>query len=99
MNPFYHPSTPLVAGSLHQLSQEHDNCGMGAIAQLQGKRSYQILDYALTSVCCITHCGAVDADMKTGDGSGILTQTLYPLFYNAAEKLGHSVENESDLAV
>ena len=99
MNPFYHSSTPLVAGSLHRLSHEHDNCGMGAIAQLQGKRSYRILDYALTSVCCMTHRGAVDADMKTGDGSGILTQIPFPLFRKAAEKLGHPVESDSDLAV
>jgi glutamate synthase (NADPH/NADH) large chain/glutamate synthase (ferredoxin) len=99
MNAFYHSSTPLVPGSLHRLSQEHDNCGMGAIAQLQGKRSYQILEWALTSVCCMTHRGAVDADMKTGDGSGVLTQIPYPLFRKAAEKLGHVVENDSDLAV
>jgi glutamate synthase domain-containing protein 1 len=74
MNSFYHSSSPLVPGSLHRLSQEHDNCGLGAIAHLQGKRSHQILDHALTSVCCMTHRGAVDADMKTGDGSGVLTQ-------------------------
>ena len=90
MNAFYHPSTPLVPGSLHRLSQEHDNCGMGAIAHLHGKRSYEILDHALTSVCCMTHRGAVDADMKSGDGSGVLTQIPYPLFVKAAEKLGHS---------
>ncbi len=72
---------------------------MGAIAHLQGKRSYQILDYALTSVCCMTHRGAVDADMKTGDGSGVLTQIPYPLFKKASEKLGHSIDNENDLAV
>ncbi len=99
MNAFYHSSTPLVAGSLHRLSQEHDNCGMGAIAHLQGKRSYQILDHALTSVCCMTHRGAVDADMKTGDGSGVLAQIPYPLFRKAAAKLGHTVENDADLAV
>ncbi len=99
MNPFYHSSTPLVPGSLHRLSQEHDNCGMGAIAHLKGKRSYQILDHALTSVCCMTHRGAVDADMKTGDGSGVLTQIPYPLFRKAAEKLGHKLENEADLGV
>ncbi len=99
MNSFYHPSTLLVLGSLHRLSQEHDNCGIGAIAHLQGKRSHQILDHALTSVCCMTHCGAVDADMKTGDGSGVLTQIPYPLFIKAAEKLGHVIENKSDLAV
>ena len=99
MNAFYHSTTPLVPGSLHQLSQEHDNCGMGAIAHLHGKCSFEILDYALTSVCCMTHRGAVDADMKTGDGSGILTQIPRPLFRKAAEKLGHSVENDADLAV
>ncbi len=99
MNPFYHSSTPLVPGSLHRLSQEHDNCGMGAIAHLHGKRSYQILDFALTSVCCMTHRGAVDADMKSGDGSGLLTQIPYPLFINEAEKLGYNIDKEEDLAV
>ncbi len=72
---------------------------MGAIAQLEGKCSYEILDYALTSVCCMTHRGAVDADMKTGDGSGVLTQIPRPLFRKAAEKLGCQVENDVDLAV
>lgn len=99
MNAFYHPSTPLVPGSLHRISQEHDNCGMGAIAHLHGKRSYEILDHALTSVCCMTHRGAVDADMKSGDGSGVLTQIPYPLFAAAAEKLGYVAENHTDLAV
>ena len=99
MNPFYHSTTPLVPGSLHRLSQEHDNCGMGAIAHLKGERSYKVLDYALTSVCAMTHRGAVDADMKTGDGSGVLTQIPYPLFRKAAAALGHMVENDADLAV
>jgi glutamate synthase domain-containing protein 2/glutamate synthase domain-containing protein 1/glutamate synthase domain-containing protein 3 len=99
MNAFYHSSTPLVPGSLHRLSQEHDNCGMGAIAHLKGKRSHQILNDALTSVCGMTHRGAVDADMKTGDGSGVLTQIPRPLFRKAAEKLGHIVANDADLAV
>jgi glutamate synthase (NADPH/NADH) large chain/glutamate synthase (ferredoxin) len=72
---------------------------MGAIANIHGKRSQQILDYALTSVCCMTHRGAVDADMKSGDGSGVLTQIPFPPFIKAAENLGYSVENESNLAV
>ncbi len=99
MNPYYHSSTPLVPGSLHRLSAERDNCGMGAIAQIHGKRSFEIIDMALTSVCNMTHRGAVDADMKTGDGSGILSQIPYPLFLKAAEKLGTKLESESDLAV
>ena len=99
MNPYYHPSTPLVPGSLHRLSAERDNCGMGAIANIHGKRSFEVLDMALTSVCNMTHRGAVDADMKTGDGSGILSQIPYPLFHKAAEKLGTKLESEGDLAV
>ncbi|HEY1123529.1 MAG TPA: glutamate synthase subunit alpha, partial [Haloferula sp.] len=99
MNPYYHPSTPLVPGSLHSLSAERDNCGMGAIAHIHGKRSFQVIDMALTSVCNMTHRGAVDADMKTGDGSGILSQIPYPIFMKAAEKLGTKLESESDLAV
>ena len=98
-NPFYHSSTPLVPGSLHSLSNEHDNCGMGAIAHLEGKRSFTVLDHALTSVSCMTHRGAVDADMKTGDGSGILSQIPFPLFAKAAEKLGHKPTDPADLAI
>jgi len=99
MNQFYHSSTPLVPDSLHDLSQEHDNCGMGAIAHLEGKRSFTVLDHALTSVSCMTHRGAVDADMKTGDGSGILSQIPFPLFVKAAKELGTEVTNPAELAV
>ncbi len=99
MNPFYHSSTPSLAGSLHRFSQEHDNCGMGAIAHLKGVRSKRILDHALDSVCCMTHRGAVDADMKTGDGSGVLTQLPYPLFREVAEEMGRPLARDSDLAV
>ena len=96
---FYHSSTPQVEGSLHRLSEEHDNCGMGAIANIHGKRSHEILDHALTAVSCMTHRGAVDADMKTGDGSGILSQIPHPLFQKAAATLGHDIENPADIGV
>ena len=94
MNRFYHSSTPQVPGSLHTLLEEHDNCGMGAIANLNGERSYKVLAYALESVSCMTHRGAVDADMKTGDGSGILSQIPYPIFDKAAEALGSDARGD-----
>ncbi|MGE9269125.1 MAG: glutamate synthase large subunit [Verrucomicrobiales bacterium] len=99
MNPYHSSLTPNSQGSLHQWDNESDNCGMGAIAHLEGKRSYQIVDYALTSVCNMTHRGAVDADGKTGDGSGILCQIPYPIFRPAAEKLGATLADDSELAV
>ncbi len=96
---FHHPSAPLVEGSLHRLSEEHDNCGMGAIANINGVRSHDILDHALTAVSCMTHRGAVDADMKTGDGSGILSQIPLPLFKKAASELGHDIDDPTDIGV
>ncbi len=95
----YHPLTPHAPGSLHRFSEEHDNCGMGAIANIHGHRSYTILDHALTAVSCMTHRGAVDADMKTGDGSGILSQIPWPLFRKAAAAMGHNCADPADLAV
>ncbi|MDB4438358.1 glutamate synthase large subunit, partial [bacterium] len=96
---FYHPRhTPDSSGTLHQWDNETANCGMGAIANLRGEKSYDILDYALTSVCNMTHRGAVDADMKTGDGSGILCQIPRPLFAKAAENFGYTGEAD-DLGV
>ncbi|MBB5349865.1 glutamate synthase (NADPH/NADH) large chain/glutamate synthase (ferredoxin) [Haloferula luteola] len=95
MNRFYHSSTPSVPGSLHTLREEHDNCGMGAIANLNGERSHKVLEYALRSVSCMTHRGAVDADMKTGDGSGVLSQIPHPIFEKAAKDLGVELPGES----
>ena len=96
---FHHPRyTPDSSGTLHQWDNETANCGMGAIANLRGEKSYDILDYALTSVCNMTHRGAVDADMKTGDGSGILCQIPRPLFAKAAKEFGYTGES-TDLGV
>ena len=72
---------------------------MGAIANIHGKRSSEIVNLAIESVCNMTHRGAVDADMKTGDGSGILSQIPYPIFHKAAAELGTEIKNEGDLAV
>eukprot|EP00095_Tigriopus_kingsejongensis_P008897 snap_masked-scaffold5739_size4378-processed-gene-0.0 protein:Tk08897 transcript:snap_masked-scaffold5739_size4378-processed-gene-0.0-mRNA-1 annotation:"hypothetical protein" len=85
----YHPDhTPDSSGTLHEWSNETANCGMGAIANLRGEKSYDIIDYALTSVCNMTHRGAVDADQKTGDGSGVLCQIPHALFAKAAANFG-----------
>ena len=99
MSPYHPDFTPNTTGSLHEWSNESDNCGMGAIALLNGERNYQTLDHAITSVCNMTHRGAVDADMKTGDGAGVLTQIPYPIFRKAASSMGHEIKDENDLAV
>src|ERR1043165_8240763 len=85
--------------SLHSADFEHDSCGVGFIAQVSGKRSNEVLKYALQSLCNLAHRGAVDADAKTGDGAGVSPQIPYKVFIPEGQKMGHKVYQESDLGV
>ncbi len=85
--------------SLYRPESEHDACGVGFIAQISGKRTHQVLQYGLQSLCRLAHRGAVDADAKTGDGAGVTTQIPYKLFAPEVAKLGHKLFSESDLGV
>ncbi|RYD34646.1 MAG: hypothetical protein EOP86_10455, partial [Verrucomicrobiaceae bacterium] len=67
-------------GSLHLPELERDACGVGFIANIHGKKSHRILRYGITSCCNVIHRGAAGADMKTGDGAGILTQIPHKIF-------------------
>ena len=60
--------------SLYRPEEEHDSCGVGFVAAINGERSNRVLRYGLTSACNMAHRGAMDADAKTGDGSGVMTQ-------------------------
>ena len=75
---------------------EHDSCGVGFVAEISGNRSHAILRLAIQSVINLTHRGAVDADAKTGDGAGVLTQIPEKLFWREAEKLGVHLSSSSD---
>ncbi|MDB4793646.1 glutamate synthase large subunit [Methylacidiphilales bacterium] len=84
---------------LYDPAFEHDACGVGFVASIKGQRSNAILRKALTCVCSLIHRGAMDADAKTGDGAGILTQIPYKLFRLEVEKTGHKLFQDSDLGV
>ncbi len=53
---------------------EHDNCGIGFVAHLKGKKSHKIIQMGLEVLENMTHRGAEGADSKTGDGAGVLLQ-------------------------
>jgi len=99
MNHVIQDQTAHLRHSLYQPEFEHDACGVGFIAQISGKRSNQVLRYALQSLCNLAHRGAIDADAKTGDGAGVLTQIPHKLFAPEVAKLGHTLYNEKDLGV
>ncbi len=58
--------------NLDLLTSFKDNCGFGLVAHLKNKPSHSNLEDAITSLERMMHRGAVAADGKTGDGSGLL---------------------------
>lgn len=76
-----------------------DSCGVGFVADISGKKSHRIIELALEAVANLTHRGAVDADAKTGDGAGVLTQLPKRLFKREVLKLGYKKVDKNDIAV
>ncbi|MBN2621978.1 MAG: glutamate synthase subunit alpha [Acidimicrobiales bacterium] len=59
---------------------ELDACGIGFVADAQGRPSRGIVDAALHGLACVKHRGAVAADARTADGSGLLVPIPPALF-------------------
>lgn len=59
---------------LYSEAFEHDNCGIGAVVNIKGEKSHQLVADALHIVENLEHRAGKDAEGKTGDGVGILTQ-------------------------
>jgi glutamate synthase (NADPH/NADH) large chain len=60
--------------TMYNQNFEHDACGIGAIANIDAKTSFQVIDDALTMLENMEHRGGTGADPETGDGAGILIQ-------------------------
>ncbi len=65
-----------------------DNCGFGLIANIKNKPSRKILDNAVTALERMMHRGAIAADGKTGDGSGLLLSMPDEFLREEASKNG-----------
>ena len=80
------------AAALHETynpSMEHDNCGVGLVAALDGQRRRDVVEAGINALKAVWHRGAVDADGKTGDGAGIHIEIPQDFFADAVERGGH----------
>ena len=85
--------------TLYSPEFEHDNCGIGAVVNIKGKKSHKAVENALTIVETLEHRAGKDAEGKTGDGVGILLQISHKFFKKAAAKIGIELGGERDYGV
>src|ERR1700731_1831386 len=62
-----------VSPSLIDERFDHDSCGVGFVASVEGAPSHEILQQALTALSRLAHRGATAADGKSSDGVGVMT--------------------------
>src|SRR5829696_4242428 len=67
---------------------EHDACGLGFVARLDGRRTRETVEEGLEVLHNLEHRGTTGSDPETGDGAGILTQIPDGFFRQECKELG-----------
>ena len=84
---------------LYRSEFEHDNCGIGAIVNVKGKKTHDTVADALKIVENLEHRAGKDAEGETGDGVGILLQISHRFFSKVCKPLGIFLNSERDYGV
>lgn len=88
-----------VSQGLYSPEQEHEACGIGMIANINGKQTHSIVQHAITILCNMEHRGGQSSDTSTGDGAGILTQIPHRFFQKQCEKENIYLPREGEYGV
>ena len=84
---------------LYRPEFEHDSCGTGFITNINGHKSNQIIDNALTMLENMEHRGACGCDPDSGDGAGILIQLPHELLMEECSNLEMSLPQPGEYGV
>ena len=74
---------------LYDPSEEHDACGVGLIASVDGSPRRDVVQAGIDALKAVWHRGAIDADGKTGDGAGIHVEIPQDFFHEHIAAAGH----------
>ena len=80
-----------LENSLYAPEYEHDSCGVGFVAQINGVPSRQIVADACGILSRMEHRGACGSEPETGDGAGILTGVPEKLIKRISKQIGFSI--------
>lgn len=82
------------------LVEERDACGVGFIADQQGRDSHALVQKSLMALSCMEHRGGCSADQESGDGSGVLTAVPWKIIGRWLEQTtGRSGTDHAKMAV
>ncbi|MBI9102304.1 MAG: glutamate synthase large subunit [Spirochaetales bacterium] len=84
---------------LYNPKYEHDACGVGFAAEINGNPSHQIVQDGIKILNNLEHRGAVGGDVNSGDGAGLLAQIPYEFFIKETEKLGFTLPGKGELGI
>ncbi|GAA5803630.1 hypothetical protein EDC94DRAFT_562696 [Helicostylum pulchrum] len=88
------------AQGLYNPELEKDACGVGFMVHVKGVRSHKILSEASSILCNMTHRGASGADIRDGDGAGVMSGIPHQFFVNeTSRELGITLPEEGQYAV
>ncbi len=76
-----------------------DNCGFGLLASIDNTPSHKNLEDAVTALSRMMHRGAIAADGKTGDGSGLLLSLPKTFFAKQAAAAGVTLPEQYAVAM
>jgi glutamate synthase (ferredoxin) len=78
---------------------DRDACGIGLVADVEGRASRALVDSALVGLACVRHRSAVAADGVSGDGAGILLPLPQAFFARVARESGMAIPAGAPLGV
>ena len=95
--PYPFLSLPKAQG-LYSPRHEHDACGVGFVANIEGQKSHDIVLKGIQILINLTHRGACGCDPETGDGAGILIQIPHAFFERECASLGFTFPRPANMA-
>lgn len=81
--------------SMYLPELEHDACGIGFIANIDGRKSFETVADAVKMLENMEHRGGVGAEPETGDGAGVMTEIPFDLFEKEFPYIKSNLEPES----
>ena len=95
----YRNQEPFSKQGLYDPAFEHENCGIGAVVNINGKSDRKVVDNALRIVETLEHRAGKDAEGKTGDGVGILLQISHTYFSKVTAELGMNIGGKREYGI